>query len=129
MIWPFLVVYIREELTLPLATVTSLTSINAIMSLASSLIAGSITDRIGRKWAMVASLAVNGAAFLLMIPAETYFQYAILMALRGMFRPLYRVGSDAMIADLVPADQRSDAYALTRLSKNVELRWVQPWVV
>ena len=119
MIWPFLVVYIREELTLPLATVTSLTTISAVMSLTSSLIAGSITDKIGRKWAMVASLAVNGAAFLLMIPANTYFQYAILMALRGAFRPLYRVGSDAMIADLVPAEQRSDAYALTRLSKNV----------
>jgi MFS family permease len=119
MIWPFLVVYIREELTLPLATVTSLTTINAIMSLISSLIAGSITDRIGRKWAMVASLAVNGAAFLLMISANTYFQYAILMALRGAFRPLYRVGSDAMIADLIPEYQRSDAYALTRLSKNV----------
>ena len=119
MIWPFLVVYIREELTLPLTTVTSLTTINAVMSLTSSLIAGSITDKIGRKWAMVTSLAINGAAFLLMIPANTYFQYAILMAMRGAFRPLYRVGSDAMIADLVPMDQRSDAYALTRLSKNV----------
>ena len=119
MIWPFLVVYISEELTLPLSTITSLISINAVASLCSSLIAGSITDKIGRKWAMVISLAVNGIAFLLMIPANTYALYAILMALRGAFRPLYRVGSDAMIADLVSADQRSDAYALTRLSKNV----------
>ena len=119
MIWPFLVVYISEELTLPLTTITSLITINAVMSLSSSLIAGSITDKIGRKWAMVISLAVNGVTFLLMIPANTYGQYAVLMALRGIFQPLYRVGSDAMIADLVPAEQRSDAYALTRLSKNV----------
>lgn len=119
MIWPFLVVYIGEELTLPLTTITSLISINAVMSLCSSLIAGSITDKIGRKWAMVISLAVNGVTFLLMIPANTYGQYAVLMALRGTFQPLYRVGSDAMIADLVPAGQRADAYALTRLSKNV----------
>ena len=119
MIWPFLVVYISEELTLPLTTITSLITINAVMSLSSSLIAGSITDKIGRKWAMVISLAVNGVTFLLMIPANTYGQYAVLMALRGIFQPLYRVGSDAMIADLVPAEQRSDAYALARLSKNV----------
>jgi len=119
MIWPFLVVYISEELTLPLTTITSLITINAVMSLSSSLIAGSITDKIGRKWAMVISLAVNGVTFLLMIPANTYGQYAVLMALRGIFQPLYRVGSDAMIADLVPIEQRSDAYALTRLSKNV----------
>lgn len=119
MIWPFLVVYISEELTLPLTTITSLITINAVMSLSSSLIAGSITDKIGRKWAMVISLAVSGVTFLLMIPANTYGQYAVLMALRGIFQPLYRVGSDAMIADLVPAEQRSDAYALARLSKNV----------
>ena len=119
MIWPFLVVYIGEELALPLTTITSLISINAVMSLSSSLIAGSITDKIGRKWAMVISLAVNGVTFLLMIPANTYGQYAVLMALRGTFQPLYRVGADAMIADLVPAGQRADAYALTRLSKNV----------
>ncbi|MCK4800639.1 MAG: MFS transporter [Anaerolineales bacterium] len=119
MIWPFLVLYISEELTLPLSTITSLISINAVMSLSSSLIAGTITDKMGRKWAMVVSLVVNGITFLLMIPANTYGQYAVLMALRGAFRPLYRVGSDAMIADLVSADQRADAYALTRLSKNV----------
>jgi MFS family permease len=119
MIWPFLVVYISDELSLPMSTITTLISINAIMSLASSLIAGAITDKIGRKWAMVLSLTTNGIAFLLMIPANTYGQYALLMALRGAVRPLYRVGSDAMVADLVPAEQRPDAYALTRLSKNV----------
>ncbi len=68
---------------------------------------------------MVISLGVNGAALFLMIPANTYAQYALLMAMRGAFQPLYRVGSDAMIADLVPEGQRADAYALTRLSKNV----------
>jgi len=57
MIWPFLVVYIRQELSFPLATITSLISINAVMSPSSSLIAGSITDKIGQKWAMVISPA------------------------------------------------------------------------
>ena len=119
MVWPFLVVYIGEELSLPLSLVTSLISINAVMSLTSSLIAGSITDRLGRKWSMVISLIVSGGGLILMIPADTYWQFALIMALRGTFQPLYRVGSDAMIADLVPGEQRSDAYALVRLSKNL----------
>ena len=119
MIWPFLVVYIGEELSLPLTVITSLITINAVMSLISSVLAGSITDKIGRKWAMVISLIVNGLALVLMVPASTYTQFALLMALRGAFQPLYRVGADAMVADLIPPEQRSDAYALTRLSKNV----------
>lgn len=119
MVWPFLVVYIGDELSLPLTIVTSLITINSLAALISSFLAGSITDKIGRKWSMVISLLGNGAALAAMIPATSYLQFAILMAIRGGIRPLYRVGSDAMIADLVPAEQRSDAYALTRLSKNV----------
>jgi Arabinose efflux permease len=54
-----------------------------------------------------------------MLPAQTYWQFALIMVFRGIFQPLYRVGSDAMIADLVPTGQRADAYALVRLSKNL----------
>jgi MFS family permease len=119
MIWPFMVIYLGAELGLSLTIITTLTSISAVMSLLSSFIAGSIADRIGRKWTMVVSLGVTGLSLVLMIFAHSYGQFAILMALRGAFRPLYRVGSDAMVADLVPPKKRDDAYALTRLSKNV----------
>ncbi len=119
MIWPFMVIYLGDELNLSLTVITTLTSINSVMSLLSSFIAGSITDKLGRKWTVVVSLCVTGISLAAMIPANTYGQFAILMALRGAFRPLYRVGSDAMIADLVPPEKRTDAYALTRLVKNV----------
>ena len=119
MIWPFMVIYLADELSLPLTIITTLTTISAVMSLLSSFIAGSIADKIGRKWTMVISLVVTGAALAAMIPAHTYWQFAFLMAIRGAFRPLYRVGADAMVADLVIPEKRDDAYALTRLSKNV----------
>lgn len=119
MVWPFLVVYIGDELALPLSIVTSLITINAVTRIASSLIAGSVTDRLGRKWSMVISLVVSGGGLALMIPAQTYWHFALVMVLRGIFQPLYRVGTDAMVADLVPGEQRADAYALVRLSKNL----------
>ena len=43
---------------------------------------------------------------------------AVLMAFSGIFNPVYRVSSDAMVADLIPPEQRPDAYALVRLSHN-----------
>jgi len=36
----------------------------------------------------------------------------------GTFNPIYRVGADAMLADLIPSEKRADAYALMRLSNN-----------
>jgi MFS family permease len=119
MIWPFLMIYVSSRLNLPLTTVASLMTINAVVGLVFAFIAGSITDRFGRKWVMAISLAGNALGYLLMSQASTLPQFAILMGLTGMFTPLYRVGADAMMADLVPMEKRVDAYSLLRMSNNI----------
>lgn len=119
MIWPFLMIYVSEQLDLPLTTTTSLMTINASMGLIASFVAGPLTDRAGRKWVMAISLGVNGLSYLMMSQAASLPAFAILMGLSGAFNPLYRVGADAMMADLIPADKRIDAYSLLRTSNNV----------
>lgn len=119
MIWPFLMIYVSDRLGLAMTATASLMTINATTALIASFIAGPITDRAGRKGTMIVGLLVMGLSYLAMIPANSLISFAILMGLRGLANPLYRVGSDAMIADLIPESQRADAYALSRLSKNV----------
>ncbi len=118
MIWPFLMIYVKERLDLPLSTVTGLTSINAATGLLAAFLAGPITDRFGRKWVMVFSLFANGLVYVFQSQADSLSAFAVLMAISGIFNPLYRVASDAMLADLIPADQRPEAYALLRMSNN-----------
>ena len=119
MIWPFLMIYVSEQLDLSLTAVSSLMTINAVKTLVTSFIGGPIIDRIGRKWVMVLSLAVTGLSFLMMVPANSLLAFALLMGLRGAFRPLFQVGADAMMADLIAPEQRPDAYAVLRMIKNV----------
>ncbi len=119
MIWPFLMLYVSKRLNLPLTQGASLLTISAITGLIFSFVAGPITDRFGRKWVMVISLAVNGICYAFMGFADTYAAFAILQALMGAFNPLYRVGADAMTADLIPEDHRPEAYSLMRMSNNV----------
>jgi MFS family permease len=118
MIWPFLLIYINGKLNMPLTAVSTLITINAVSSVISSFLAGPVADRFGRKGVMVLSLLADAALFLLMIQASDYLTFAILMAARGFFNPLYRVGADAMLADLVPAEDRAEAYALIRMISN-----------
>ena len=118
MIWPFLMIYIKKQVGLPLSTVTALTAINAASGLVSALFAGPITDRLGRKWILVFSLVGNGLVYFFMGQAHTLPAFAVLMAFSGIFNPVYRVSSDAMLADLIPPEQRPNAYALLRLSNN-----------
>jgi len=118
MIWPFLMIYVRQRVNLPLTQIASLMTINATAGMVTAFIAGPITDRIGRKWVMVFSLAGNGLVYFFMSNAHSFLSFAILMTLSGAFNPLYRVGADAMLADLIPSEKRPDAYALMRLSNN-----------
>ena len=121
MIWPFLMIYVKNKLGLPMGQVASLMTVNAIFALVFSFIAGPIIDRVGRKWTMVFSLLASGVGYLLFNNAETLLAFALIMALRGAVNPLYQVGADAMLADLIESDKRANAYALTRMSKNAAI--------
>lgn len=119
MVFPFLTIYVSEKLDLPLTDVASLITLNGIIGLAASFVAGPITDRFGRKWIMVLSLIGNGITYYLFRQAETYLFFATLMAMRGLFHPMYKVGTSAMITDLVMPEQRVDAFALMRTADNL----------
>ncbi len=119
MIWPFLMIYISERLQRPLGQVTILITINSFVGLLASFLVGPIADRLGRKWIMVISLLGNGITYLAMGQAQTLGHFAILMSIRGLFNPMYRIGGDAMLADLIPPQRRPDAYSLVRMSNNI----------
>lgn len=118
MIWPFLLLYASQRLDLPMTAVATLLTINAAAGMASSFLAGPVIDRFGRKWMMVSGLALHSVTYLMLSQADTLFEFAALMALSGAVAPLYMVGADAMLADLVTRERRTDAYALMRLSAN-----------
>jgi MFS family permease len=68
---------------------------------------------------MMVSLVGSGLVYLAMTQATTLPQWAILMVVMGALGPLFRVGSNAMVADLIPPDDRASAYALLRMSNNL----------
>ena len=118
MIWPFLLIYASGKLHLPLSTVATLIAINAGTGLFSSFLAGTLADKIGRKVVMVFSLALNGIAYFFLMRAETYSHFVVLMIFIGLSNPLYQVGADAMLADMIPSEKRTDAYAINRIANN-----------
>jgi len=119
MIWPFLMIYASETLSLPLVTVASLMTINAASGLVSSILAGPVVDRLGRKGVMVVGLVGNGLCYYFLSEANSYAAFAIILGGSGVFSPLYHVGTDAMLADLFPMEKRADAFALIRMARNI----------
>ena len=119
MVWPFLTIYASEKLLLPLAAVTSLMTFNSVSGFVSSVIAGSLVDRFGRKGMMVIGLFGMAIVYLGYMPAREFWQFALLMLLSGSFNPLYRVGTDAIVADMIEPENHTQAYTLVRMGRNV----------
>jgi MFS family permease len=119
MVWPFLTIYVRQLLQIPLTTVTLLFTFNSVAGLMAMAFVGPAVDRFGRKRAIVLGLATNCLVLFSMSRAHSWVAWAVLMALWGALSPLYRVGADAMVADLTEPEQRASAYSLLRVAGNL----------
>jgi MFS family permease len=119
MVWPFLTIYVRQHLGIPLTTAALLLTLSSAIGIVTTLVAGPVADRLGRKGVIVISLLASSAIYFAMSLADSLPVWALLMAANGAMNPLFRVGGDAMVADLIPPERRAEAYALIRMSNNV----------
>jgi MFS family permease len=118
LVWPFIAIYLRQRLEIPLTTVGFLFAIMSGVGLFSQAIWGPVVDRFGRKPAMVAGLLNEIMIMLGFALLGTLEAYAVLIALSGLIEPASRIGSDAMVADLIEEEKRAGAYALLRMVSN-----------
>ena len=119
MVWPFLTIFMRQRLGVPLTVVTLLFSLNSGAGLVALSFIGPAVDRFGRRFAMITGLVAGGLVLLAMSAAGSLPIWAAVMLAQGVVSPFYRVGSDAMIADLIEPERRAGAYALLRMINNL----------
>ena len=118
MIWPFQLIYVSRELGVQMSTVATLITLSAGTGLVVSFVGGSIADRYGRKPVMFAAQVAHGLAYLLMSFATTYMGFLIPLTIMSTAMPMYAVGSDSMMADMVPPEQRTEGYSILRMIHN-----------
>jgi predicted MFS family arabinose efflux permease len=119
MIWPFLTVYASGKLSMPMAAIMGLMSFNSIAGLISSILAGALVDRFGRKGVMTVGLVGAAVVYAGYMFATQYWHFMILLISAGLFSPLYRVGTNVTVADVVSAEHRAHAYSITRMGHNI----------
>lgn len=118
LIWPFQLIYISGKLNSPLAAAATLISISSFAGILVSFLGGSIADRFGRKPIMLFAQAAHGIAYLLMSQADSYLGFLLPMTIMGAAMPFYAIGSDSMMADMLPVEKRTTAYSILRMTNN-----------
>jgi MFS family permease len=88
-------------------------------SLVSLLAGGVLTDRLGRRRTLIASLLGSGGLALAMGAARSVHVFVPLLLAYGFLADLYRPASSAVIGDLLPSSQRASGFAALRMVVNL----------
>ena len=119
MVFPFLTLYLHQRLNLSMTLVGVILSVWAISALVGQLAGGSLADQLGRKRLMAASLIASAFIMAAFGFADSVVTATGIVVLAGFSAALYQPARDAMIADLVESNKRSQAYSLIRVVANL----------
>lgn len=72
--------------------------------------AGSLSDRIPRKWVLLGGWVVYAGVYMGFGAAQTPFQVMVLFTIYGAYHGMAAAAAKALVADLVPPDLRGTAY-------------------
>jgi len=117
--FPFEAIYLRQNLH------TSMTMIGVVFGLVPLAVmpaqfwGGQLTDRLGRRRVIMLSVLIGVVWFVGFAFVTRLWQVAALVALESAFGwPLFQTASNAMIADLLPAERRQEGFGVTRAAMN-----------
>jgi MFS family permease len=118
-ILPFLTLVLHREFHLSEARTGLLVGAYGAGSIVSMLAGGFLTDRLGRRRTLLLSLFGSGVLAVAMGFAPSVGAFVPLLVAFSFLADLYRPASSAIIADLVPSQDRAVGYAALRLAVNL----------
>lgn len=116
---PFLLIYLHNVRGIPFGLAGSAAAVQSAAALASGFLGGTLSDRLGPKRVLLASLVVMTVAFALMPSIRTAWHAFAIYTLWGIGSGSFWPAQSALLAGLTPATRRAPAYALQRLAMNV----------
>lgn len=122
MLFPFFAIYIAQNFDVGLTTIGYVFLIGGIAGAGGSFVGGPITDRFGRKGAMILGLLASAGGSLGIGLAPTLTVMLAFFAVAGFFGAIGEPAAQAMIADLIPEAQRGEAYGIQRVVMN--MAWI-----
>lgn len=116
---PFVVLYLVAEVGISLAIVGIAVLVEQIARSLASPAAGWASDRWGRKKVMIAGLLGMATAIPSYVLVDSASGLVLLSIYLGLAQAIYPPASQALVADVTPANRRSGAFGLIHMSRNL----------
>lgn len=114
MVWPFLAVILYEKFALSATEVGLVLSSAAMISVFTSFVGSSLSDRIGRRQLMYLTGVLYIISFSLLANVDTVAGYVVVMTLCSMATSIWRPLTSAAIGDII-ADPKTRELAMQSL--------------
>ena len=119
---PFVSLYLHTQLDVPMTLVGTIMLVSALVASGGRIVGGEIADRIGRRPLLLVGMSARVVVFAVMAVA-IYFRWSlwavgVVFLLIRLVGATVRPGLTAMVADIVPSENRVEAYALFRIGAN-----------
>ncbi|MCK7622632.1 MFS transporter [Streptomyces sp. RS10V-4] len=119
MVNPFLSLYLTGVRHVPLATAGLVLAVGGIGSVISQPLGGFLADRFGRRIALTGGMLANGATLLTLGHARSLPVLVASCFVLGITLDLFRPAAQALVADAVPAADRTRAFGLLLWAVNL----------
>lgn len=116
---PFLALYLVHGRGIAIGTAGLLIACFGAGSFVSQPLGGMLADRIGRRFTIILGMTGSAAGFILLGLAPTITVIGSAAALCGLAIDLYRPAVAALVADVVPTENRPRAYGLLYWGLNI----------
>jgi MFS family permease len=119
MLYPFFALYLTQKFDIGMSTVGILFGIFSISGMVGSALGGALTDRMGRKSVIIASLLLSSLSALGMGLAPTISIFIAIVVLVGTLSSIGHPAHEAVVADLLPPEKRAEGYGIIRVVFNI----------
>ncbi len=99
MAWPFLVVFLYQDYGASATLVGAMLALSALIGAFSGLYSGYLSDKLGRKWLMVAGSLIAALTYTGIAVADQIWQFFVLVLFTGLMRPMIEAPAKAVLGD------------------------------
>jgi MFS family permease len=121
-LFPFFTLYVTRRFHVGMTEAGMLIGLFSVSGLAGSMVGGALTDRMGRRSIILFGLlfsALGSVAMGLMDSLSAFYGLAVVV---GFLGSIASPAHQAMVADMLPDEQRSEGFGVLRVAAN--LSWV-----
>jgi len=120
LIFPFLSLYMTRKFNVGMTEVGTMFLIWGLgAGLLGNTLGGAIADKFGRKTSIIFGLIASATSALSMVFIKDIVVFYVVIGVIGIFEDIAGPARQAMIADLVPEELRTDAYGIMRIEFNL----------